>query len=194
MRARSRSGRAARDKGTVYLAKNSKRWAFKFYNKAREINSTKAHRLPNDLQGLGLESFIQGKLRAELRIFSKQLQEHGITHGKHLNEATISHLFNEYIGRIDMTAQITLIDEQLMQLPRTVQATYQLWRQGASLKDLLPHNTFYRHRRILLEYEIDILVPRLDPEHNNVIPMLRIIEAVPVSIPQWAYEKGLVAA
>ena len=33
MNARTRSGRSCRDKGTVYLQKQSRRWAFKFYNK-----------------------------------------------------------------------------------------------------------------------------------------------------------------
>jgi II/X family phage/plasmid replication protein len=197
MRAVSRGGRAKRDKGTVYLAKNSKRHAFKFYNKYREINADKKHRLPNELQGLGLESFVLGKLRGELRIFGKELQErHGITHGKHLDETVIQTLYNDYISRITMTAQVHLIDEQLMALPRNVQMTYDYWRRGLSCKELLPRNTFYRHRKILLEHGVDILSNCLEPEElakSNVVPMIRIIEAIPVAIPQWAYEKNLIA-
>jgi len=194
MRARSRSGRATRDKGTVYLAKSSKRHAFKFYNKLREINASKKHQLPNELQGLGLESFVTGKLRAELRIFGKELQErHGITHGKHIDEAVIQTLFNDYLKRITMSANVTLFDEALLKLPRGVQGTYQLWRQGATMIDVLPRRTFYRHRKILVEHGIDILSNRPDPDISNVVPMIRIIEAQPVAIPAWAYEKGLIA-
>jgi II/X family phage/plasmid replication protein len=194
MRAVCRSGKAKRDKGTVYLAQTSKRWAFKFYNKFREMTAGKAHQLPNELQGLGLESFVTGKLRAEMRIFSKELQErHGITHGKHLDEAVIQHLFNDYLGKITMTAQVTLFDEELMKLPRPMYSTYQHWREGKNLKDMLPKNTFYRHRRMLLEHGIDISTTHLAPEQNNVVPMIRIIEAIPVSIPQWAYDQHLIA-
>lgn len=195
MRARSRHGRSSRDKGTVYLGKSSRRWAFKFYNKWREMFAKgKTHQLPEYLQNIGLETFIQGKLRAELRIFSKELEKHGITHGYHLTPDNINQIFNQYLGKIDMTQQATLIDEQLLALPRTVQATYQLWRQGADVRQLLAQNTFYRHRRELLKLGIDIAAMHLTPEHNNVVPLMRIIEAVPVSTPVWAYEKGLIAA
>lgn len=195
MRAKSRHGRSTRDKGTVYLGKSSKRWAFKFYNKHREMCSKgKTHQLPDYLQSQGLEGFIQGKLRAELRIFSKELEKHGITHGYHLNPAKINDLFTTYLEKIDMTTQATLIDEQLLKMPRTVQGSYQLWRQGADLRQLLAKPTFYRHRKELLQYGIDINAMHLAPEHNNVVPLMRIIEAVPVAIPAWAYERGLIAA
>lgn len=193
MRAVCRSGKAKRDKGTVYLAQTSKRWAFKFYNKFREMNASKAHRLPNELQGMGLESFVTGKLRAEMRIFSKELSKHGITHGKHLDVAVIQQLFNDYLGKITMTAQVTLFDEDLMKLPVKLYGTYQLWRGGKNLKDMLPKSTFYLHRKMLLEYGIDISSTHLAPEESNVVPMIRIIEAVPVAIPQWAYDRNLIA-
>ncbi len=32
------------------------------------------------------------------------------------------------------------------------------------------------------------------PEHNNIVPLMRIIEAIPVINPVWAYERGLIAA
>ena len=195
MRARSRHGRRNRDKGTVYLGKNSRRWALKFYNKAREmIAQGKSHKLPDYLQNVGLEDFIQGKLRAELRIFSKELKKHGITHGYHLTPELINQLFNTYLGKIDMTTQATLIDEQLFKLPRHLTGTYQLWRQGADIRHLLSKATYFRQRKALLEYGIDISAMHLEPEHNNVVPLMRIIEAVPVAIPAWAYERGLIAA
>ncbi|ANE55659.1 phage/plasmid replication protein, II/X family [Methylomonas sp. DH-1] len=196
MRARSRHGRSSRDKGTVYLGKSSKRWAFKFYNKFREMFARgKTHQLPLHLQGLGLETWIEGKLRAELRLFGKELEErHGITHGYHVTPDIIDSLFTAYLGKIDMTTQATLIDEQLLKMPRWLQATYQLWRQGADVRGLLAKPTFYRHRSALLQYGIDINSMHLAPEHNNVVPLIRVIEAKPVGVPAWAYERNLIAA
>jgi len=193
MKARSRSGRATRDKGTVYLQKNSRRWGLKFYNKLREMNAKgKGHQLPEELQDLGLGDFARGKLRAELRFQSLELKELGVTHGYHVTQSWIEKTFNDYLGRIEMNTQATLIDEQLINLPRHVQSTYQLWRQGVCLKDMLPHNTFYRHRRQLLTQGIDITCPPSSPDHQNVVPMFRVLEAIPVGTPDWAYEKGLV--
>lgn len=195
MRARSRHGRSTRDKGTVYLGQSSRRWAMKFYNKFRELQAQgKTHKLPNHLQGLGLEEFIKGKLRAELRIFGKELEKLGITHGYHITPQKLLDLLNTYLGKIEMTTQATLIDDQLFNMPRCIQATYQLWRQGADLKNMMPPNTFYTHRRKLLPYGIDINMPSLAPEHNNVVPMIRVIEATPVQNPDWAYNLNLIAA
>lgn len=196
MRAISRHGKAARDKGTVYLGKSSRRWGLKFYNKHREITAKGVtHQLPFHLQHLGLEEFIQGKLRAELRLFAKELtSNHGITHGYHVTQDRIQALFNLYLGKIDMTTQTTLLDEQLIKMPNALRGTYTLWRQGGDLRQLLSHNTFYRHRRALLEFGIELNATCLAPEHNNVVPMLRIIEAVPVANPDWAYQRGLIVA
>jgi II/X family phage/plasmid replication protein len=93
-----------------------------------------------------------------------------------------------------MTTQVTVHDEQLLKMPRHLQATFQLWRQGSDVRNLMNIQTFYKHRRLLLEYGVDIASMHLAPEHNNVIPMMRIIEAVPVANPVWAYERGLIAA
>lgn len=191
MKARCRAGRATRDKGTVYLMKTSRRWSFKFYNKYRELNSK--GRLPTGLSDVGLQEFSKGKLRAELRLHSLELATLGVTHGRHVTESWINQTFNDYLGRIDMNTQATLFDAQILELPRCVQSTYQLWKQGACLKDMMPKPSFYRHRKILLEQGIDITCPPSSPEISNVVPMFRVLEAVPVSTPDWAYEKGLVA-
>lgn len=191
MKARCRAGRATRDKGTVYLMKSSRRWGLKFYNKFRELQVK--GRLPDELSNKGLQEFSRGKLRAELRLHALELSTLGVTHGRHVTPGWIDHTFNEYLSRIDMNTQATLFDDQILKLPRCAQSTYQLWKQGACLKDMLPKNTFYRHRKILLEQGIDITCPPSSPEISNVIPMFKVLEAVPVATPDWAYDKGLIA-
>ena len=53
---------------------------------------------------------------------------------------------------------------------------------------------FYRWRTKMLEYGIDIsIVKDVDEPQSNVVPMIRYLEAVPMGIPDWAYQKGLVA-
>lgn len=197
MRARSRHGRATADHGTIYLGRHSRRWAFKFYNKFRELFSNTAkgsHRLPEPLENKGLEEFARGKLRAELRIFSKELEQLGITHGYHLTPDVIQSLFNSYLGRIDMSQQTTLIDENLLKLSAKLRGTYLLWKQGINLRDCMSRPTFYRQRQDFLALGIDIAIPPVSVESSNVIPLIRVIEAKPVEIPQWAYQHNLIAA
>jgi II/X family phage/plasmid replication protein len=195
MNARTRSGRALRDKGTVYMQKHSRRWAVKFYNKWREINSKdKKHKLKPEFKDSGLDSFIDGKLRAEVRLMSLELSDLGLTLGKQFTPQKLSDLFNHYLGQVEMKPNVTLVDEQLSKLPRVAQGTYQLWRSGVNLKDTLPQNTFYRHRRILAEHGVDISFPPVDGGiPNNVVPMMRVLEAKPVTNPTWAYDNNLIA-
>ncbi|RWT74335.1 phage/plasmid replication protein, II/X family, partial [Citrobacter freundii] len=54
------------------------------------------------------------------------------------------------------------------------------------LKSMLAHKTFYRYRNKLLPFGVDIatVLPR---EKSNVVPLVRVLEAIPMGIPDWAY-------
>jgi II/X family phage/plasmid replication protein len=88
-----------------------------------------------------------------------------------------------------------LVDDEIDKLSGKVQNTYRKWRAGKNIKKDLPQNTYYRHRRDLLNVGVDISIPPLEVDKpNNVVPMLRPLEAKPVENPQWAYEQGLIAS
>jgi hypothetical protein len=56
------------------------------------------------------------------------------------------------------------------------------WRDGADLKKRLAQNTYYRYRRELLKYNIDIAVP------SNVQRLKSRVEVItlsPAQIPPW---------
>ena len=85
-----------------------------------------------------------------------------------------------------------LKDDVLDSLPHRLRLTYQSWLNGDDLKQILPNNTFYRYKKALREYGVDIS-SKSPKEKTNVIPLIRVLEAKPVGIPDWAYGKGLVA-
>lgn len=88
---------------------------------------------------------------------------------------------------------LKLTFEQLNKIPRVVVGTYSIWLRGIEPNKHLSKSTFYRHRRILLAYGIDISIPHSNPECDTALLPRVIIEAVPVDTPDWAYERGLVA-
>jgi II/X family phage/plasmid replication protein len=53
-------------------------------------------------------------------------------------------------------------------------------------------SSFYRYRTQILKHGIDISITQ-DSKRNNVVPLIRYLEAEPATIPQWAYDKKLVA-
>jgi II/X family phage/plasmid replication protein len=76
--------------------------------------------------------------------------------------------------------------EALDSLPSGCRLAYQTWIEGHDLKTMLAHNTFYRYRRMLLQHGVDIAT--VQPRENaNVVKLYRVLEAVPMAIPDWAY-------
>lgn len=190
MKSRTRHGRSTIKKGTIYYGQHSKRWSFKGYSKYDEImGGEKGHRLPPHLLNSPLLAFTENKLRLELVLRAPELKK--ITDdenptARQLLAIGLQELFNDYLSRLEMTANVSLRDETMCKLPRAVQGTYALWRQGFDVRSVLSKATFYRHKKDLIEFQIDISLPfdNQDNHASNVVPLVRVLEAKPVAIPQ----------
>lgn len=190
LKSRTRHGRPSLKGGTLYWGKNSKRWSIKAYSKGDEIQK---HKLPDSLSLTPLEQWADNILRIELTLRSKELDELNLTSAHELTPATIWQLFNRYLGRLDMNEQMTLSTEQLLKLPSRLRSTYVLWQEGHDLRPPnMSRNTYYRHRKELLEHGIDINLRQDKADRTNVVPLIRVLEAAPVPIPSWAFAQGLV--
>ncbi|HAT1685402.1 TPA: Replication-associated protein G2P [Klebsiella oxytoca] len=192
-KAKTRHGRATSKAGTVYMGKSSRRWSLKFYSKYVEhMGGKKGHTIPDKFVYEGLLDWTKDKLRIELVLRSLELKELNLNFGKSWNIETAKNVFSDYIGRLEMSQNVLLSDKTIMQLPRSARSTYLLWKQGANMRDILTKPTFFRQRKQLLDYGIDINFYCESPDTNNVIPLVRTLEAKPAEIPAWMYEKGFI--
>ncbi len=191
-KSKTRHGRPSTKGGTIYWGKHSKRWALKAYSKGEEISAGKGHRLPASLLNTPLVSWADNKLRLELRLLSKELDNLNLKTAKQINPRKVKNTFNEYIKRLQMTEQITLSDDKLHSLPQRLRSTYILWRDGYDLRSELPKTTYYRNRKDLLELGIDIALRAEHTDTSNVIPLIRVLEAKSVCVPDWAFDMSLV--
>ncbi|HHL8002656.1 TPA: phage/plasmid replication protein, II/X family [Escherichia coli] len=192
-KSRTRHGRATGKGGTVYFGQHSRRWGGKGYSKYDEhMSGKKGHQIPAEFVYAGLLDWSRDKLRIELILCSLELKTINQSLGKSWTIETAMNLFTDYIGRIEMSQNVLLSDEKINKLPRHIQSTYLLWKQGVNLRGILPSRTFYRHRKELLTFGIEINFYCETPDKNNIIPMIRVLEARPAEIPQWIYEKGLI--
>ena len=57
-----------------------------------------------------------------------------------------------------MHEQIALTTDWLMDFPQRLRSTYTLWQIEEDLRSTLPKATYYRHRKELLPYGIDIAI------------------------------------
>jgi len=189
---RSRAGRPSSKGSTVYFQKSSRRWSLKFYSKGQELEVRK---LPDQLKKTPLQKYADNLLRVELTLRSLELREKNIHWAKYFTPEFIQKLHSQYLQRIDMNAQLNLSDELIRSLPRLLQATYCLWEKGCDVRNSLSKSTFYRHRNELLKYDVDIAnQPDGITQLNNVVPLIRVLEAKPEETPEWAYELQLIAS
>ncbi len=80
----------------------------------------------------------------------------------------------------------------MIKMPNKLRSTYTLWSEGHDLRSMISKSTYYRHRIDLKEYGINIDLRPESTNKTNVVPLVKILEAVPADIPYWAFEKGLV--
>ena len=178
---------------TLYWGKGSKLWFLKCYSKGDEINSKKSN-YPKVLRTPEMLSYADKALRLELVICSKALREWGLNEPCKWTIDTPRMLLLKHIRTLDMSNNFKLSSTITSALPSGLRLAYIAWFTGEDLRTILPKNTFYRYRRKLKEYDIDIaLVRDVDNLVDNVIPLIRVLEAEPVGIPDWAIGSDLVA-
>lgn len=189
---KTRHGRPVTKGGTLYFGKHSERWALKMYCKAEELEC-KTGRLPDELIGKGIEQWAENKLRVELRLHNKELVKLGLDKAKNFNSISITKLFNEYMSRLKMTDQIRLSDKLTNELPSSLIETYTLWSEGHDVRSMIrSKSTYYRRRKQLMEFGINIDIRPHSNHSNNVIPMFRVLEAKPAEVPNWAFDNQLI--
>lgn len=188
---RTRCGRPTLKGSTLYHQKHSRRFAIKFYSKNLELQAGKKHELPFELKNSGIFEWTENILRAEVRLLGKELKKLNIEKAYQLTPEKIQALYGEYMKKVILTEQYRIQDSVAMKLPPSLRQTYTLWVDGYSLIDMLSKSSFYRQRKLLLEYGIDISIAR-KKKVSNVVPLIRVLEAKPAQIPTWAIKQGLI--
>ncbi|MCX9324128.1 hypothetical protein IGP50_23835 [Escherichia coli] len=84
-------------------------------------------------------------------------------------------------------ADITAItSEKTDGLSPAYKAVYELWKCGHDIRSMYSRPSFYRYRKALMDaLGIDIATVQYK-QPDNVVPFIRIIEAKPMGVPDWA--------
>jgi len=162
----------------VSWGEGSKYWYAKVYDKAAEYmrqHGKGSKKFDPQLFAYMLENGIS---RHEIELKSRYLRDHNLWRfcqwGEGMEERVYA-LFN------DVVASTGIVDEYL-EIPGRAGELAVAWRDGADLKKRLAQNTYYRYRRELLAYGIDIAVPA------NVARLRTRVEVVtlsPAVAPAW---------
>ncbi len=162
--------------------KGSRRSTFKFYNKRREMLARPQKCAP-ELAAELLEK-VTGLVRGEATYRGLELKRIKRAKLREWTEATAWELHRAWVEKMEISEGYMSKETEERKLPRKLQGTYLLWKQGEDLRGMLNKATFWRHRRELLALGIDIAlpVPRLSDEERagRVVPVLKVLEARPM--------------
>lgn len=162
------------DASTVDWGRGSRRIYAKFYLKFIELAKRENAHTPELLEWAKKE----GLGRFELSLKSTQLQSMGCQFLGSLDMAQLELLFED---RASILSRATMELDDLDQLPNSIRLCARDYLAGDDLSTL-SRTTFFRKRKALLKFGIDIAVPR------NVVAFpqrVRVIELRPAYIPQF---------
>jgi II/X family phage/plasmid replication protein len=158
----------------------------KAYCKGLEL---KAHPLAASVpQSDQLEAYAEGLVRQEVTIRSMELKRRGLDLLRNwaILGITPRGLFEELAGQLTISEATMRDPADMAELPPKLRSVYQLWHDGHDLREIFPARmTFYRHRKALLAYGIDIAVKR-PREVSNVVPLVVTLVGREVGVPDWA--------
>lgn len=188
----TRSGRPVLKGTTLYFQPNSRRWSIKAYNKGQEVQ---VHKIKHGLDWhiKKLISLTDKYLRLEVTFRQLELRQNDIKYLYQITDCEIDYLYRSYIGKLKMTEKLKLTHAEFEKLPKPLRKTYAIWQSGNHPIEFISKATFYRHRKDLLEFGIDISNP-FATDKTNIIPLIRVLEAKPVETPDWVISSGLVIA
>lgn len=169
---------------TLYFGQHSERWALKFYSKGQEIEEN-SDKQPS-IQGLPSATLFADKtLRVEAVLRSKELERRDLRMASAWEDHVAQVLHQELIQGVEMAEKLMLSPVVLESLPGALRGAYALWKEGHDLRQIYSRPTFYRYRTKLLAHGVDISI-RQTEKVDNVIPLIRVLEAVPAAVPDWA--------
>lgn len=185
----SHRGRGQLVKGsTLYFGKHSRRWSLKLYAKGQEVRE-KGHGQDAILDLPHALAWADRTLRAELVLRSMELKRRGLDYvsawSEDVDSAVTSRLLLDRLGAMTMNSVSHLPASVLDALKPSLRMAYQSWESGVDLRAILPHRTFYRYRSQLLPHGIDLATVNAR-EASNVVPLVRVLEAIPAGVPDWA--------
>lgn len=180
---------------TLYFGKNSRRSSLKLYAKGQEIHA-KGHGQSVILELPSAIAWADRTLRAEFVIRSMELKRLGCDFVRDwlpidgVPFEGAARLLTECLGSMTMTTVSHVSAEVLQSFRPSLRAAVAAWESGHDLRAMFAKATFYKFRSELLPHGIDIatLLPR---EVSNVSPLFKVLEAVPVGVPDWAIGTAL---
>jgi II/X family phage/plasmid replication protein len=157
------------------------------YSKGQEINLPRNKKLGLLIMPPELLKWADDKIRIELTLKSNELRETGLHLASEWRNIDELDIFTDYVERIQMASQKKIDNLSFKIKSGSVRSTYILWLNGEDPRHILSKPTFYRHRKTLLEHDIDISIlnTKEQQDTSKIVPLCKVLELKPAEFPHW---------
>lgn len=100
-------------------------------------------------------------------------------------ERHVGLLFDRYFSKLNLGDNVMIPESDFSKLKPHLRDAYDLWNDGHDLKGRYSKAKYFRIKKELLRYGIDISAKRAK---SNVIQLSRVLQVKPVETPQWIRE------
>lgn len=168
---------------TIDFGRGSRRVYSKVYNKASELLRPKRGQILTQYK-TQLADWCKsiGLFRFETTYKSTFLIDFGLSYLGAYTMQNFNRLMNDFEQRQETFKRATISQDELTSLDKNTLAVYRMWSAGDNIKEKYKKVQFYKYRKALLPFGIDIAV------RSNVVqfqPRLKIINIQPVSPPDF---------
>jgi Phage X family/Phage replication protein CRI len=119
-----------------------------------------------------------GMVRHEIELKSRYLRQNNLWRPSHWIQGMADKIYALFTDPLQQAASV----DEYLEIPGRAGELAVAWRDGADLRKRLAQNTYYRYRRELLAYGIDIAIPA---NITRLKTHIEIIQLTPVAPPAW---------
>lgn len=162
----------------VSWGEGSKFWYAKVYDKAADYIRHRS--VAHSLHDASLYAWLKtsGVVRHEITLKSRYLRQNGLYRFSLWDAQKMANVYALFTDVVSGQAHV----DSYLEIPGRAGELAVAWRDGADLKKRLSLRTFYRYRRELLQYSIDIAVVS---SVERLATRVNVIDVCPLSLPDW---------
>lgn len=169
---------------TVMFGKGSRRSSYKLYAKGVEILD-RGHELPDLLYKDRLIEWTKPKLRSEATYRGMELQRLNVRMAAEWNDDTPSMLHEMWRQKMDVYKNLQLTTDITVKMTPKELWVYNKWINREPLT--IARTQFFHWRKVFREkYSIDLSGDPPKVEQKRAFPVMEVLIARPVGVPDWA--------
>jgi II/X family phage/plasmid replication protein len=182
---------SAYDASTLYVGKHSKRISLKIYDKAAELRKHPQPILDQAPYAGSFGLYSKEAIRIEVTLRGMELRKRGLERLAYWSVDQADGIIDERLGKLSLPGSMGMAPSLPESVRPALRQAYRLWFEGNELRDLYPKATFYKLRKELLAYEVDIAKtrPRVVREELPELfgrPLKDFISGPGLERPEWA--------